>query len=414
LEKSTIAERTGLGRNRIAGTGGYTGGPIPLGYDVDAENRIVASQRIVPELGMTEAEFVRDLFQRMADGSITVNSECLRLTALGVPRGWRYGGASAGKASKAGDMPRPRAEMRVTAWSQSSLGSILHNPVYKGAGRLDSRFGSVPRVTPALVDAATWERAQAALLRNRKLSKKNATHTYLLRGLIRCENCGRTYVGSFGKGHRYYRCGASCSFAKPGARCGSKSLRANWLEDAVWQECRRFILNPGEALGEARRALRERMADATRFDAKRRVTLDALAAKETERERVLTMYRRGKINADEAERELDAIAREAGPLREELESMRAQSALVDIQEAHLTETAALLDRLRGELQAIDATNDLTRKREVIEHYVRQITVVTRVLGTRRKEADVRIALRLEPKPVAVETGSPRRSGPPRN
>jgi site-specific DNA recombinase len=246
------------------------------------------------------------------------------------------------------------------------------------------------------------------------LSTKNATHTYLLRGLIRCETCGRIYVGSFAKGHRYYRCGASCSFAKPGERCGSKMLRADWLEDAVWQECRRFILNPGEALNEARRALRERMADATRFDAKRRVTLDALAGKETERERILTMYRRGKIDADEAERELDAIAREAGQLREDLESMRAQSALVDIQEAHLTETAALLDRLRGELQAIDATNDLTRKREVIEHYVRQITVQTRVLGPRRKEADVKIALRLAPKAVAVETDSPRRSGPPRS
>jgi site-specific DNA recombinase len=132
LEKSTIVERTGLGRNRIAGTGGYTGGPIPLGYDIDAENRIVASQRIVPELGMTEAEFVRDLFMRMAGGSSSINSECLRLTALGVPRGWRYGGANAGKASKTGDTPRPRAEKRVTAWSHSMLGSILHNPVYKG------------------------------------------------------------------------------------------------------------------------------------------------------------------------------------------------------------------------------------------------------------------------------------------
>jgi site-specific DNA recombinase len=246
------------------------------------------------------------------------------------------------------------------------------------------------------------------------MSTKNATHTYLLRGLIRCESCGRNYVGSFAKGHRYYRCGASCSFAKPGARCNSKALRSDWLEDAVWQECRRFILNPGEALDEARRALRARMADATGFDAKRRVTLDALAAKETERERVLTMYRRGKIDADEAERELDTIAREAGQLREDLESMRAQSALVDIQEAHLTETAALLKRLRGELHTIDATNDQVRKREVIEHYVRQITVATRMIAPRRKEADVRIALRLEPKPVAVEADSPRRSGPPRS
>jgi hypothetical protein len=81
--------------------------------------------------------------------------------------------------------------------------------------------------------------------------------------------------------------------------------------------------------------------------------------------------------------------RQAGQLREDLESMRAQSALVDIQEAHLIETAALLDPLRGELQAIDATNDSARKSEVIEHYVRQITVQTHVLAPRREEADER-------------------------
>src|SRR4051812_13432696 len=55
LEKSTIAERTSLGRNRVASDGRYTGGPIPLGYDLDAEKRYIASERIVHELGITEA-----------------------------------------------------------------------------------------------------------------------------------------------------------------------------------------------------------------------------------------------------------------------------------------------------------------------------------------------------------------------
>ena len=117
---------------------------------------------------------------------------------------------------------------------------------------------------------------------------------------------------------------------------------------------------------------------------------------------------------NEAERELDAIAREAGQLREDLESMRAQSAPVDIQEAHLTETAALLDRLRGELQAIDATNDQVRKREVIEHFVRQISVATRVLAPRRKEADVRMRSGWSPSRLRSEADSRRRSGPPRS
>jgi site-specific DNA recombinase len=402
LEKSTISERTSLGRNRVARNGQYTGGPIPIGYDLDEANRFIPSTRLVPELGegVTEAQMIRDLFARVAAGQTTLNAEGARLAALGVPKRQRYGGKDG------------RVTERVGAWRISGLTTILHNPMYKGEAMLDSRYGPVERPTPALVDAETWQRAQDALLRNRTLSTKNAKNTYLLRGLIRCGNCGLSYSGSTGsptratsgsRGRRY-RCNGQLA-GRPGPRCEAKMLPADWLEAAVWEECRQFILNPGEALEEARRALRTRMAESTRYDAERRATLDALAEKETERERVLTLYRRGKIEADEAERELDAIAREAGQLREMLESMRAQSALLDIQEMHLSETAALLDRLRDELADIDATDDQVRKREVIEAYVRGITVETRRLGPRKLEADVRLHLRLKPEAIAVDDGT---------
>src|SRR5215212_2653346 len=92
LEKSTISERTSLGRNRVASDGRYTGGPIPIGYDLDAENRFIPSTRFVPQLGMSEAEMVREMFRRIANGETTLNSEGARLAALGVPKWQRYGG----------------------------------------------------------------------------------------------------------------------------------------------------------------------------------------------------------------------------------------------------------------------------------------------------------------------------------
>jgi hypothetical protein len=54
--------------------------------------------------------------------------------------------------------------------------------------------------------------------------------------------------------------------------------------------------------------------------------LTQLTEKETERERGLTLFQRGTISDDEAERELDAVAREAGQLREMIESLRADGA----------------------------------------------------------------------------------------
>jgi hypothetical protein len=57
--------------------------------------------------------------------------------------------------------------------------------------------------------------------------------------------------------------------------------------------------------------------------------------------------------------------------------------------------------LQDELAEIDASNNLTRKREVIERYVRKITVETQQLGPRKLQADVRVFLRLKPETIAV-------------
>ena len=149
------------------------------------------------------------------------------------------------------------------------------------------------------------------------------------------------------------------SLQQPGSRaghsCDAKILSADWLKRPSGEECRRFILNPGEALDEARRKLRERMTESAGFEGRRRTLLGQLAEKETERERVLTLFRRGTISDAEAERELDAIGKEAAGVREMIESLRSQNALVEAQEAFLTDSAALLARLREEVEEIDAS-----------------------------------------------------------
>jgi hypothetical protein len=90
-----------------------------------------------------------------------------------------------------------------------------------------------------------------------------------------------------------------------------------------------------------------------------------------------------------------------------LNSMRARAAFLDMEETHLTESAILADRLRAELDVIDATDNQARKREVIEKYVRQITAETR-LGPRKLDATVTLYLRFRPEPIVVanDTYSP--------
>jgi len=51
LEKSTISERMTLGRDRVARTGRWTGGPIPFGYDLDQDGCLIPSPRFHSDVG---------------------------------------------------------------------------------------------------------------------------------------------------------------------------------------------------------------------------------------------------------------------------------------------------------------------------------------------------------------------------
>ncbi len=342
---------------------------------------MIPSGRVVEGLGLSEAEVARSVLERIAGGSSTV-AEARRLNDLGVPTRRRYAGG---------------AEVTVGEdWKPSRINQMVKNPVYAGTHVLKSRGGAVERAVPALVDRATWERAQAQLGRNRAISTRNAKRTYLLRGLVRCAGCGARFVGTPKSGRsgwrdHYYRCGSQPAAAgpEPEGRCGAKILHAERLESLVWADCRAFVLEPGPALAKARTQLRERLSHSAELDGERRRLQARLADKEAERERVMTLYRRGRASLEDAEAQLDAIQSEAGVLRAALDALRTQEELSRAFEAHYADAAALLVRLRDRVAEIDAADDRETKRQVIEMLVSDVVVTTRGEG-RNKVAEVTI------------------------
>jgi len=83
----TIVEQTARGKVRVAAKGRYTGGPIPIGLDLDNEGNYLLSTRPVPQIGKeeTEATMMRGIFERVAARQTTAYEEFRRLVALGVP-----------------------------------------------------------------------------------------------------------------------------------------------------------------------------------------------------------------------------------------------------------------------------------------------------------------------------------------
>lgn len=365
LEKATIIERTTLGRDRVARTGRWTGGRIPFGYDLDANGHLTPSERMVPELGMTEADVVRDLFRRVAEGS-GATAEARRLNAAGLRPTCRY---------------RDKEIMASETWGMTTVFFMLKNPCYKGCAVVRSKAGVVERPVPALVTPEVWEQASRQLTKNCKLATRNAKRLYLLRGLVVCGNCGRRMTGQVGstKGaSSYYRCMPAKDRTRPdGSKtCRAKHIRAEWLESLVWEDCKRFIYEPGDALDEAQRQLRARLERAAGLESQQRALLQQIGEKEAERERVMTLFRRGRITLEEAERHMDDITRETATLRETVDALRSQARLAEAYEAHLSQAGALLSQLRDRLEEVERTNDWETKRQIVELLVTGITVNT--------------------------------------
>jgi site-specific DNA recombinase len=399
LERSTIADRLDHGRDRNAGDGKYPGGTIPTGYDIGAEGRLVPSERVMPGLGLTEAAWIRELFTQIADGQTTMNAERARLTDLGVPKVSRYS--------------RKTVE-RGGPWRLGTFSSILHNPLYKGEGELDSRFGAVARGVPPLVDADTWERAQSALISNRNLATKNAKGEYLLRGIVRCYHCKQGYTAAGARGA--YRCNGANSHRgrMPGARCIGAAVSIAALDAAIWREVRAFVADPAAAIEDAQQQVRDRLASVADDEERRRALRATLAATDAERERVRFQFRKGWITAAEAEADFEAVAAEEAQIRSLLAALETRATLAAAQEAHLSEVGAGLSRMRERVEEIERTDDRAGKRYLIELLVSKLEIETEPLGVkeggRRQRnavrARVRLAFRAEPAVVSVTMTDP--------
>jgi site-specific DNA recombinase len=69
FQRSAILERLVMGRDRIVREGKWTHGPVPLGYELDEDQRLAPSTRKVDGTGQTEAEYVRGLFHGWPRGA---------------------------------------------------------------------------------------------------------------------------------------------------------------------------------------------------------------------------------------------------------------------------------------------------------------------------------------------------------
>jgi site-specific DNA recombinase len=367
LEKATISERTALGRQRIARRDEWPGGALPFGYNLKNRHLVISNE---PYAGMTEAEFMRDLFKRISEGS-TIFAECQRLNNTGIIPIKRFG---------------PDQIREYTTWYPARISRMLHSKAYVGELTYHSALSPVIIKIPAIVSIDIFNSVQSQLSKN--LQKRQAiVRQNLLRGLIKCRECGSSFVRRpDGKTRYYYKCN---SWTNEKTRCHAKFLPAIPLETQIWNASLEVIQNPQPLFAEARAEIKQRQKDQQYPERQRRQYLAQLQDLGQQRQRIMEFVGRGKIRFEDAELQYERLSKEEANIRQMIQSIQTQQDLIETYTQYLNEAEKILAGFRSRLPV----DDYAGRREILEYMIGGLVIETRGIG-RKKQAYVYFSFKI--------------------
>jgi site-specific DNA recombinase len=374
-EREVIRERSVAGTNRCAETGAWLGGVVPFAYRKEGEKgqgRLVISEAPIDGFEWSEAEVVRMIYRMSATEKQSCQKIADHLMLTGIPcaSAWNAQGTAPGK----------RTRGLAGIWRSSHVRNMIASRTYMGEHVFGKRTKNpnrklIIRAVPAIVTEQTWEAAQQVLRSNRIMCKRNGGTPFLLRGIIKCGLCGLTFSGGRASPRQpdhYYHCNgrqfARGLYGLSGKKCPAKSINGRHVEQVIWADIESFLRDPGEILERLRERLTTKGDDQQRRQKELEQFRDRLEEKTAERERMLGLFRRGRIDDATLDQHLNLIGVEAAALQAEIEMAERMISVAD-QTAQMKSAGALLATLQKRL---DSPVSDALKRQIVEALVESI------------------------------------------
>ena len=238
---------------------------------------------------------------------------------------------------------------------------------------------------PALVDEEMFDRVQQRLADNKRFAGRNAKVPSLMQGLAACASCGYGYyrtstTTSAGNKIYYYRCLGSDDYRYQGGRiCGNKPVRADYVDQVVWDHVTALLAGPALIRAEiSRRLERARMSDpVTR---KRGQLEQALAKTSTSISSMVTAFSEQLITIDELRARMPGLRARETSLKDQIAAIDAQAADRD---AYLKLAGDLQGFLAG-LRANSASATTEDRQRVLRAVVQDILIGPEKLTIRHR------------------------------
>lgn len=113
--------------------------------------------------------------------------------------------------------------------NSSTIYSILHNEIYKGIWT----YMDVIKQGDAIISEELWQKAQKALKVNSD-KHKGEKHLHLLKGIIKCGECGHNMSITKRRNNLHYRCISQLNNKQYKDTCSNGSIKASLVNGAVW------------------------------------------------------------------------------------------------------------------------------------------------------------------------------------
>ena len=227
---------------------------------------------------------------------------------------------------------------------------------------------------PAIVSDETFQLAARRLADNRRFAARNTKVPSLLQGLATCASCGYAYYRTSARTSTrrlyYYRWLGSDDYRYPGGRrCANLPVRADYLDQVIWDHVTALLADPTLIRAELDRRLAElhaaNPARATKARLQREATRTTTAIS-----RLVEAYQEQLLSLEELRARTPALRAKEQTLRAQLDALDAQ--LVD-QAAYL-KLAETLESFLGRLRDKADTASVTERQRVPRLIVREVLI----------------------------------------
>jgi site-specific DNA recombinase len=299
FEKRQIAARVKQAMGARARAGLPNGGPRPFGYLWGGEK----GQLVVDP---AEAAVVKRIYSDYLAGK-GQRQIARDLNAEGVPP--LHGGT----------------------WHQGTITRYLSNPLY--AGRIRHRDDVHEGQHEAIIDLATWDKADQLRRSLRRTSGKNTgrypTGSHLFRkGHLRCGRCGEAMIPvtkpthTPGRLYEVYACYGRIRHGTDTGYCSQTPIQRHLIDTAVWEFFERVALD----VEATKQAVTERSsAKLAEIDALRDQADRDLARAEDRLTRVRRAFQDGKLDADDWREQRAELMADLEAAKAQVQRLQAQA-----------------------------------------------------------------------------------------